>query len=73
MKNAQSTCTSAHAQKHMQSLKNGINCKRTEITKWTLVDVLVDRHSDRRANRPNLTVSFYFNVRPGYPGPEKPL
>ena len=68
MKNAQTTCTSAHAQN-----KNGINCKRTELRKWTLVDVLVDRHSDRRANRPNLIVSFYFNVRPGYPGPEKPL
>ena len=58
MKNARTTCTSAH----MQSLINGINCKRTELTNYTLVDVLVDRHSDRRVNRPILIVSVYYNV-----------
>ena len=59
--------------KHMQNLKNGISCKRTELTKYTLVDVLVDRHSDRRSNRPILIVSFYCNVerQPCQPGPEK--
>ena len=51
MKNSKTTCTSAHSQ-NMQSLKNGINCKRTELTKYTLVDFLVDGHSDRRAEIP---------------------
>ena len=46
----------------MQSLKKGIICKRTELTKYSLVDDLVDRYSDRRANRPILSVSVYYNV-----------
>ena len=61
MKNAQTTCTSAHAQ-NVCKVKKGVNCKMTELTKYTLVDVLVDRHSDRRSNKPILIVSFYYNV-----------
>ena len=32
------------------------------LTKYTLVDVLVDRHSDRRMETPLFIVTFDYNV-----------
>ena len=34
-----------------------------ELTKYTLVDILVDRHSDRRGDRRILIVSFTIMLR----------
>ena len=50
--------------KHMQSLKKmELTVRGVELTKYILVDVLVDRHSDRRAERPILIVSFTIMLR----------
>ena len=45
MKNVQTTCKSAHA-RNICIFLNGITVRGVELTMHTLVDVLVDRHSD---------------------------
>ena len=61
MKNAQTTMHTSSCAKHMQSYKSESTVRGVEF-KCTMVDVLVDRHSERWADRPILIVSFYYNV-----------
>ena len=49
--------------------KNEINCVRgVELTKHTLVDVLIGRHSDTRAVNSNLMHQSFVCPAPGGPG-----